>query len=188
MTKSTVLAKDATSAVLREVRPFLYLEPARLPLAATTVDAAGCARLEASVSPVIPQLVRSLVDFTIALQNRRALERGNVQPIQLSVLNRRRRAARAWILAILGGQNDAATQHAVSTQWIPVLTGTGPELARAEASGRALVEFVRGAITACIFDEPSDNLLEHCKALHVLETTLAVHLAALQQVVRAATK
>lgn len=184
MTKSAVLGKDA--AVLREVRPFLHLEPARLPLKEMKHDPIGLLRLEASVSPSIPHLVRSVVDFTIALQNRRALERGDVQPIQLSVLNRRRRAARSWILAILGGKCDGATRHAVATQWIPVLTGTGPELARAAKSGRALVEFVRGALTACLFDEPEENLLEHAKALHVLESTLAVHLAGLQQVASAA--
>lgn len=188
MTKSAVSVKDTTSAVLREVRPFLYLEPARLPLANVPVDTIGLARLDASVSPSIPQLVRSLVDFTIALQNRRALESGNVQPIQLSVLNRRRRAARSWLLAIVGGKSDAATRHAVATQWVPVLTGTGPELARAAASGRALIEFVRGAITACVFDEPSENLLDHAKALHVLESTLAAHLAGVLEVSRAAKK
>ncbi len=187
MTKSAVSAKNAT-ALLREVRPFLYLEPARLPAANAPVDAAGRARLEASVAPAIPQLVRSLVDFTIALQNRRALERGFVQPIQLSVLNRRRRAARSWLLAILAGAADETTRHMVATQWIPVLTGTGPELARAATSGRALIEFVRGAITACIFDEPDENLLEHAKALHVLESTLAVHLAGLLRTARVATK
>src|SRR5262245_11731127 len=131
MTKSDVLAKDATVTVRREARPFLHLEPAALPPAPTPVDAVGVAHLEAAVTPAIPYLVRSLVDFTIALQNRRALERGHVQPIQLSVLNRRRRAARAWILAIATGQQDAATRHTTATQWIPVLTGTGPEFARA---------------------------------------------------------
>lgn len=187
MTKSTVPVKDA-SAAQREVRPFLFLEPARLPLKETTADPIGRLRLEASVAPSIPHLVRSLIDFTIARQNRRALERGHVQPIQMSVLNRRRRAARSWLLAIVAGKADAATRHAVATQWIPVLTGTGPELARAATAGRVLVEFVRGALTACVFDEPCDNLLEHAKALHVLESTLAAHLAGLQQVARTASK
>jgi hypothetical protein len=184
MTKSDVLAKDATATVRREARPFLHLEPAALPPAPTPIDAVGVAYLEAAVTPAIPYLVRSLVDFTIALQNRRALERGNVQPIQLSVLNRRRRAARSWILAITTGEQDAATRHTVATQWLPVLTGSGPDFARATASGRALIEFVRGAITACVFDEPKENLLDPCRALHVLEGTLAVHLAGLQEAAR----
>lgn len=187
MTKSTISAGDSVTAV-REVRPFLLLQPARLPLKETKADATGLARLDAAVSPTIPQVVGSLVDFTIALQNRRALERGPVQPIQLSVLNRRRRAARSWLVAIVQGKTDAATRHAVATQWLPLLTGTGPDLARAQRSGRALVEFVRGALTACIFDEPSENLLDHAKALHVLESTLAAHLAGLQQAARVAAK
>lgn len=41
-----------------------------------------------------------------------------------------------------------------------------------------LVEFVRGAVTACIFDQPAANLLSHAKALHALESTLSAHLAA----------
>ncbi len=187
MTKSTALAKDAT-APLREVRAFLYLEPARLPLKDETPDAIGSEFLANVVLPAIPYLVRSLVDYTIALQNRRALEVGHVQPIQLSVLNRRRRAARSWLLAIMAGKRDGAVRHAVASQWIPTLTGTGPEFARAAVPGRRLIEFVRGALTACVFDEPSENLLSHAKALHVLESTLAVHLAGLQQIVRATVK
>ena len=186
--KSTVPAQDTIPAAMREVRPFLHLEPARAAWKDVPVDVVGLARLEACVTPSIPQLVRSLVDFTIALQNRRALERGHAQPIQLSVLNRRRRAARSWLLAIVGAKADAATRHAVATQWLPMLAGSGPERARAVATGRALIEFVRGAITACVFDEPAENLLGHARALHVLESTLAGHLAGLLDAARTATK
>ncbi len=180
MTKSVTSAKGTVSDV-RELRPLLYLRPARLPLRDAAVDKIGVARLDAAMSPSIPHLVRSIVDFTIELQNRRALERGNPQPIHLSVLNRRRRAARAWLLAIAAGKADAATRHAVSTQWIPLLVGSGPEITKATQPGRAVMEFVRGAITACVFDEPAASLLPHARALHVLEQTLAAHLAALQQ-------
>jgi len=38
---------------------------------------------------------------------------------------------------------------------------------------------VRGALTACVFDEAADNLLPHAKAEHVIEATLQAHLAAL---------
>lgn len=178
MTKSAVSNQDAAS-VQREVRPFLLLEPSRLPLPPIELDPIGKERLERIVATEIPHLVRSIVDYTIALQNRRALEQGNPQPIQLSVLNRRRRAARAWLVAIGAGKSDGATRHAVSTQWLPMLTGTGPDLAAAARPGRRLFEFVRGAITACIFDAPAENLLHHAKALHVLETTLSAHLAGL---------
>lgn len=180
MTKSVTSAKGTVSAE-RVGHPLLYLKPARLPLRDVAVDKIGLDRLDVAMSPSIPHLVRSLVDFTIELQNRRALERGNAQPIQLSVLNRRRRAARAWLLSIAGGKADGATRHAAATQWIPLLTGSGPDLANAVRPGRALIEFVRGAITACVFDEPAASLLPHARALHVLEVTLAAHLAALQQ-------
>jgi hypothetical protein len=98
MTKSVTSAKETVSAV-RVGQSVLYLKPARLPLRDVAIDPIGAARLDAALSPSIPALVRSLVDFTIELQNRRAIERGNPQPIQLSVLNRRRRAAarvRPW--------------------------------------------------------------------------------------------
>ncbi len=188
MTKSAALAYDGTAAPQREVRPFLYLEPARRPLKDERTDAAGVAWLEQAAAPSIPLLVRSLVDFTIARQNRRALERGPVQPIQLSVLNRRRRAARSWINAVVAGRTDAATRHAAATQWLPLLAATGPDRRLAARYGRAIVEFVRGAITACVFDEPSECLLPQARALHVLETTLAAHLAALHAAARVAAK
>lgn len=181
MTKSVVSVKDGSPTAVREPRPFLYLEPARLPRRDEPLDPVGRDRLEAVLTPAIPQLVRALVDFTIALQNRSALERGHAQPIQLSVLNRRRRAARSWLLAIAAGKIDAATRHAVATQWIPTLVASGPELGRATGPGRRLLEFVRGAATAWLFDEPAESLLPHARALQVLETTLAVHLAGLLQ-------
>lgn len=178
MTKSGVSDAYVADAAMREPRPFLFLEPARLPLRAEPSFAADVRYLETAAGHSVPALVRSLVDFTIALQNKRALERGNPQPISVSVLNRRRRAARSWMLAVLAGKTDAATRHAVAASWLPTLAGTGPDVAKAAKPARTLVEFVRGAVTACIFDEPAADLLPHAKALHVLETTLSVHLAA----------
>lgn len=185
MTKSTVPDANVAIAAVREPRPFLFLEPARLPVRKHTIDAEGTAHLQTTAEPSLPALVRSLVDHTIERQNRRAIERGIPQPIQLSVLNRRRRAARSWLLAVLSGKVDAATQHAVATQWLPTLTGTGPDLRLAQRPSRVLIEFVRGAVTACIFDAPAANLLPQARALHVLETTLSVHLAAVLQAARA---
>lgn len=184
MTKPAVSEANAAPAAVREVRPFLFLAPAALPLRQNPIDPAGAVRLAAAADASLPALVRSLVDHTVARQNRRAQARGRAEPIQVSVLNRRRRAARSWLLAVVGAKVDAATCHAVATQWLPLLAGTGPELRIAREGARALVEFVRGAVTACIFDRPADNLLPQAKALHALETTLAVHLAAALQASR----
>lgn len=184
MTKSVVSVENDVQAIAREPRPFLFLEPARLPLRPIPIDPIGLDRLDAEVGEAVPALARSVVNYSIALQNRSALERGNRQPIQLSVLNRRRRAARAWLNAVIAGQTDAATLHAVGTQWLPVLCGSGPDARPAPAVARRFVEFVRGAITAHLFSEPCENLLPHARALHVLETVLAMHLAGAVQAAR----
>jgi hypothetical protein len=178
---------DVSFAAAVEPRPFLFLDPVRTTARRPVLDEVGRENLESCTIDAVPAIVRSLVDFTIAQQNRRALEHGNVQPIQLSVLNRRRRSARAWILAVLAGAVDAGTLHALTTQWIPTLTGTGPDLRRAAQPGRACLEFLRGAIAAQIFDRPAENLLPHARALHVLETVLGLHLAAVQDAARAST-
>lgn len=187
MTKSVVSVENDVQAIAREPRPFLFLEPARLPLRPVAIDPIGLERLDAEVGEAVPALARSVVNYSITLQNRSALERGNRQPIQLSVLNRRRRAARAWLNAVLAGQTDAATLHAVGTQWLPVLCGSGPDARPAPAVARRFVEFVRGAITAHLFSEPCENLLPHARALHVLETVLAMHLAGAVTAARATT-
>lgn len=162
----------------REPRPFLYLKAKSLPIKADEVDAASIAELHTCVEPQISQIVRGLVDFTMARDNQRTRR---TQPIPMSVLNRRRRAARSWVLAVAEGRFDAVTLHSVSTQWLPLLCGTGPNLAKLAEPAVDLIEFVRGAATACIFDEVTPNLLPHARALHALETTLSAHLAAAQQ-------
>jgi hypothetical protein len=95
------------------------------------------------------------------------------QPVVLSVLNRRRRAAREWINSVLAGASDAATLQALAGQWLPVLLGHERSPARKAAATAALFEFLRGAITALLFEEPAENLLPAVKGLHVLETVLA---------------
>jgi hypothetical protein len=164
----------------------LYLRPAALPLRDAVVDEAGRRILGAAIEQSLPQLARSLVDFTIQRQRRGLFDRRQAQPLPMAVLNRRRRAARLWLLAIAGGRTDAATRHAVATQWLPILAGTGPVDERVLAPGRACVEFVRGAVTALLFDEPCENLLPAARGHFVLEATLAAHLAALLDAVRAA--
>ena len=188
MTKSVMSVRNPTQAITREPRPFLFLEPARIPTRAVALDPIGLERLDEACDDGVPALVRSLVNYSITLANRSPLQRGARQPIQLSVLNRRRRAARGWIVAVLAGKTDAATQHAVCTQWIPTLCGTGPDLQAAAVQAPQFVEFLRGALTALVFSEPAENLLGAARALHVLETVLAVHLAAVKNVRRATAK
>jgi hypothetical protein len=179
MTKSEGSNRDATMG--REPRPFLYLKAASLPLASESGDPQGVTQLTQRLQPQISQIVRGLVDYTIARHNARSR---SAQPIQMSVLNRRRRAARSWLLAISEGRFDAVTRHAVATQWLPLLCGTGPDLEWSVGPASALIEYVRGAVTACIFDEPQPNLLPHARALHVLETALSAHLAAVQEMAK----
>jgi hypothetical protein len=177
MTKSEGSHRDGSPQ--RVPRPFLYLKAASLPLSKEPVDSAGAQQLEERVQPLISYLVRSVVNYTIATQNRNARM---AQPIQMSVLNRRRRAARAWLLAISFAKTDAATRHTVATQWLPLLCGTGPDLKVSVERARELIEYVRGAGTACIFDAPEESLLPHARALEALEKTLAIHLASVQQI------
>ncbi|MCA8973238.1 MAG: hypothetical protein KDC98_00885 [Planctomycetes bacterium] len=183
MTKSAIQQENASAVRSREPRPFLFLEP-RPATSEVTFTAGDIALLDELTCDSVAGFTRSLVNHTIAMQNRRALEHGNVQPIQVSVLNRRRRAARAWILAILAGRVDAGTLHAAATQWLPTLAASGPDLARSVAPATRLIEFVCGAVTARIFAAPAANLLPHARALHLLETTLASHLGAVREAAR----
>lgn len=185
MTKSVVSQENRAPAPAREPRPFLFIEPLRTPSQQVDFTADEVRLLEDIASASVPVLVRAVVNFTIALQNRRSLEHGNVQPIQVSVLNRRRRAARSWVVAILAGKVDAGTLHAVASQWLPTLCGTGPDVARCVPQAGNLVEFVRGGITATLFAEAADNLVPNAKALHVLESVLAAHYAAVRDAAKA---
>jgi len=170
----------ATAQLTREPRAFSHLAPLIVTAEPPAIDVGGRAFLAAKVGDSIPALVRALVDHTIALQNRRGLESGNRQPIQLSVLNRRRRSARIWIQSVISGDVDRATLHAVATQWLPTLAGNVPDRQSMLRQARSCVEFVRGSLTGLVFDAPAENLLGHARALHVLETVLGVHLAAVQ--------
>ena len=168
---STQSAAPASTPA-REPRAFSFLKP-RL----VTVRVILMARADSSV----PALVRAVVDHTIALHNEHGRESGYVQAIQVSVLNRRRRAARSWIQSILAGSVDAPTLHAIATQWLPTLAGNGRDAEFVTRTVRSCVEFVRGSITALLFDQPADNLLGNARALHVLETVLSVHLSAAEE-------
>lgn len=164
-----------------EPRPFLRVEPRPIPQAGSPIDPVDLGLLSTAVQDGVPAIVRALVDYTIKLQKRRQLESGHATPIAVSVLNRRRRSARAWIQSILAGQLDRNTLHAFSHTWIPQLAGTGPEPTRAVRTGIACIEFVRGAITAQVLDAPADNLVPEARALNALETVLGVQLQALRE-------
>jgi hypothetical protein len=144
------------------------------------IDAGGLALLGERAGDDVPMLVRSLVAHTMALQLRGGMNVVTATPLPISVLNRRRRSARAWIQAILSGGTDAATLHALTHTWAPQLAGTGPDLRACEKTAHSCIEFLRGAITALIVREPQDNLLPEAHAIHALETVLAVHLGAIQ--------
>jgi len=184
MTNLAAAQENIAPSTSREPRPFLFLEPVQAMTNDVEFRADDVQELDALAAAGVPVFVRSLVNFTIALQNRRALENGNVQPIQLSVLNRRRRAARAWFIAILAGKVDSGTLHAVATQWLPMLCGTGPDVSRCFGRARSIVEFVRGSITACLFAEAANNLVHQAKALFALESVLEAHLGAVHELGR----
>lgn len=174
----------AKAVPAREPLAFSFLKPRLVTVAPPEIDAHGRAILMARATDSIPALVRAVVDHSIAQHNEEGRRIGNRQPIQLSMLNRRRRAARAWMQSVVDGSVDTATLHAVGTQWLPTLAGNGRDRSVVLATVRSCVEFVRGSITAVLFDQPEDNLLGHARALHVLETVLSVHLSATEEALR----
>ena len=182
MTKTRTRSVKAANTPSREPRAFSYLKPQVRGAEPPVIDQGGRAVLAARVGERVPALVRALIDHTISLQNRRALEAGFARPISMSVLNRRRRVARSWIQAVVGGLADVPTLHAVATQWLPTLAGNTPDTQRLLETAQSCVEFLRGAMTALLFEHPTENLLANARALHVLELVLASHLAATQEV------
>ncbi len=162
----------------REPRPFVRIEPKGGAGVLPAEAKRGIAWLRSCAESRAAWLANALVDFTIARDLRRQRGRGRTEPIQVAVLNRRRRAARSWIEAILAGAIDAATLRSLAHSWLPQLCGTGPELDKSLVLGRGLFEFVRGALTALVFEEPQENLLPEARAMHGLEIVLATHLQA----------
>lgn len=178
------IAKTITITAL-EQRPFVRLQSedgAGLPREARK----GLALLQELASAAAPRIARSVVDWTLARDAARRRGRREAPPI--SVLNRRRRAARSWVEAILAGQIDAGTNQVFATAWMPQLAGTGPDLEQALPSTRELVELVRGAFAAAIFADPADNLVPCARAMHVVEVVLARELGALENAASRAVK
>lgn len=183
--KEESTARTSTFEIpVRERRPFLFLNTVAVPRALPESAAAGIHVLNARVDGEIATLVRSLVNHTVSVQNDAHRRQGRPVGVSLSVLNRRRRAARAWIVTILRGQVDRATLHAVAHSWLPQLCGTGPRVADAMEPARGYFEFLRGLITAHILSEPAANLLPEAKALHALESVLGIHLQAMEESIR----
>ena len=164
----------------KALRPFLYTTPVRFPCPLPAEVHDGLAELEQRVGEDVQGIVRSLVNYTVSVHNARTRATGSGSATTVSVLNRRRRAARAWVLAILTGRVDGTTLHTLTHTWLPQLIGTGPDTSLAVAPGERLVEFLRGNISARVMDEPADNLVLHAKALHGLEVVLGIHLQAVR--------
>jgi hypothetical protein len=172
-----------TAVPARERRPFQRLEPTSGGRGLPKWARPGLPVLEERLGDSVPLLVRALVNFTLARQARRGHTVRAIPPT-VSVLNRRRRAARVWVHALLAGRVDRDTLDAVAHSLLPQLAGTGPEVHRCEGLGRACFEFLRGAATALILDRPADNLVPEAKALAALDAVLAVHLDAFDRAVR----
>jgi hypothetical protein len=164
----------------KERRPFLKLSPLLVPREVPEELAPGLEELEHRVGDDVQIVVRSLVNFTVSRQIVAQRAAGRAVGVPHGVLNRRRRSAREWILAIVAGHVDESTLHSLTHTWIPQLAGTGPDVAAAIAPGAEMIEFVRGAISALVMNDFAANLVPHAKALNALETVLSLHLRGLR--------
>ncbi len=159
----------------RVPRPFSWLQPAHS-LSSTALRGLGDLRELTADSAAL--LTRGLVEFSLHDGRTLNLVAQRRSP-SVSVLNRRRRAARLWIIAILNGQCDEETTRAVTRSWLRQLAGTGPDPKLAVDAGRRFLEYLRGAFTALLFDSSAPNLVPQARALSALEGVLAVHLHAI---------
>lgn len=162
-----------------ERRPFLRLEPQQAgPISDEVAETLPGVRQV--LQPEMPGLVRAVVDHSIRFQNAQRREQRRITPdaISLPVLNRRRRAARMWLQAILHGRVDPVTRHSVGHQWLPQLAGTRADGTTPSVIGRKFLEYVRGLLIASVGDRPAANMLPIAKQMHAIESVLAVHLAA----------
>lgn len=162
-----------------------WLKPQRPARALTAEVEQGLAYFQLLVGDDDVLLARSLVHFSLDATARHGFPLSRAPNV--GVLNRRRRAARLWINAILAGDLTRETIRNLTHVWLPQLAGTGPEPRRAIVHGRRCVEFLRGALTACVMAETCDNLLRHAKAIHALEAVLAGHLLAIRSAARSPT-
>ena len=185
-TTQTVAPSSGTHVVAKDRRPFLTLEPVAIPDELPPEVVSGLTILNELVENDVQLVTRAIVGYTVANQIREQRAIGRTQGVPISVLNRRRRAARAWIVAILQGNVDAPNLRVVTSNWIPQLTGTGPDVTDAVCAGETLIEYVRGVISGSVMTDPADNLVPHAHALHALDTILGIHLQALREAARTA--
>ncbi len=176
-----VTATKPGQVTTRDRLPFAWLEPITVPLALPADAAVGLRSLRDLAEDDVTALMRNLVQFTVIACD--PSRRTFTPTLGVSVINRRLRAARLWINAILAGDISPQTLHTMTHTWLPQLAGTGPEAFLAARVGRTCIEFLRGALTASLFDAPAENLVYEAKGLHALETVLAVHLQAIRSVV-----
>ncbi len=159
-----------------------WLRPKRPATNHTAEVEQGLAYLQLLAADDDVLIARCLVQFSLEARAPRG-----VPPTRLpgvSVLNRRRRAARLWVNAILAGDLSRETLRSLTHVWLPQLAGTGPEPRRAAWHGRRSIEFLRGAFSASVMAGPRANLIRYAKALHALEAVLAGHLLAIRSLAR----
>ena len=158
----------------------LWLKPQRVQHELPDMAERGLAYLQIFAEADTAAMMRTLVRFSVEIQS--PAERPFVRAPGINVLNRRRRSALLWINSILDGNVSPEALRQLTRVWLPQLAGCGHETQRAARRGRAFVEFVRGLMTASIFDQQADDLLRHAKALYTLETVLGANLRAIQLV------
>ena len=78
----------------------------------------------------------------------------------------------------MGGESQAKNPLFLGTSG-----PTGPSIRDASEPARRYVEFLRGLMTAHVMRRVAENLVPEAKALHALETILAIHLRALEEAV-----
>ncbi len=161
-------------AAVRTPQPFHRLTPVGLVGELPGDVVADLSYLQFLAGDADAAIATALVGFSL----RDARERCRAPSI--SVLNRRRRAARLWVNAVLKGDVSGPTVKNLIRSWIPQLAGTGPDVSKAARIGGELVEYLRGAFSAEVFGTPDADLLRKARALHALEFVLGAHLAAIE--------
>lgn len=178
-----VQAPARTGIELRSERPSFHLLRPRRPTAGLPLSAEdGIAYLQFIAGEEDARIAQALVHASF--RTRAPAGTVFVREPSISVRNRRRRAARLWVNAILAGDVSAPALKALTHSWLPQLAGTGPDAWRGQPAGRRFVEYLRGAFTAAVMTDAMPCLIRHAKALHALESILAVHLGAIVSVPR----
>jgi hypothetical protein len=149
-----------------------------VPCPVETPRESGVAALQRLAFEHAARISHELVQHTLRLRPGSSVPFLRVPPF--SVLNRRRRAARLWVNAVLVADTSPETLRNLTRTWLPQLTGTGPDPRLAAPSGPGLVEFLRGALAAVASpDGPVEDLSPLFDALHAADQVLRAHLGAI---------